>query len=207
MKLGKSEQGFSLIEVTVALGVMTVIVGIVFTLFNRVQQTYRYEEAYADAARNGRFAVSRLEEIIRSAGTNPTGRTSVNWLTFVDFGGGDSSSSLHLKSDLNGDGATTSTLTSDADVIIASEDVVLQLNTTAKTIEMVDNNGALVSGQHPAVPIAENIQSLTFSDPDTVNHSRKEVDITLTAIPAGIATSDTLFRQVTFTAIIRLRNR
>jgi prepilin-type N-terminal cleavage/methylation domain-containing protein len=207
MKLKKSEQGFSLIEVTVALGVMTVVVGIVFMLFNRVQTTYRYEEAYADAARNGRFAVSRLEEIIRSAGTNPTGRTSVNWLTFVDFGGGDYSSSLHMKSDLNGDGATTSTLTSDADVIIASEDVVLRLNSTANTIEMVDNNGPLVSGQHPAVPIAENIQSLTFSDPDTVNHSRKEVDISLTAIPAGIATSDALFRQVTFTATIRLRNR
>jgi prepilin-type N-terminal cleavage/methylation domain-containing protein len=206
MKPKKSEQGFSLIEVTVALGVMTVIVGIVFTLFNRVQQNYRYEEAYADAARNGRFAVSRLEEIIRSAGTNPTGRTSVNWLTFVDFGGGDSSSSLHLKSDLNGDGATTSTLTSDADVIVASEDVVLRLNSTANTIEMVDNNPPNAP-QHPAVPIAENIQSLTFSDPDTVNHSRKEVDITLTAIPAGIATSDTLFRQVTFTANIRLRNR
>ncbi len=207
MKLGKSEQGFSLIEVTMALGVMTVIVGIVFMLFNRVQLTYRYEEAYADAARNGRFAVSRLEEIIRSAGTNPTGRTAVNWLTFVDFGGGDSSSSLHLMSDLNGDGATTSTLASNSDVIIASEDVVLRLNTTANTIEMVDNNDALVNGQHPAVPIAENIQSLTFSDPDTVNHSRKEVDITLTAIPAGIATSDTLFRQVTFTATIKLRNR
>jgi len=207
MKQKESEQGFSLIEVTVALGVMTVIVGIVFMLFNRVQTTYRYEEAYADAARNGRFAVSRLEEIVRSAGTNPTGRTSVNWLTFVDFGGGDSSSSLHMKSDLNGDGATTSTLTSDADVIIASEDIVLRLNSTANTIEMVDNNGPLVSGQHPAVPIAENIQSLTFSDPDTVNHSRKEVDIALTAIPAGIATSDTLFRQVTFTATIRLRNR
>lgn len=207
MKLQKSEQGFSLIEATVTMGVMTVIIGLVFMLFNRVQLTYRYEEAYADAARNGRFAVSRLEEIIRSAGTNPTGRTAVNWLTFVDFGGGDSSASLHLKSDLNGDGATTSTLTSDSDVIVASEDVVLRLNPTAKTIELVDNNGVLVNGQHTPVPIAENIQSLTFSDPDTVNHSRKEVDITLTAIPAGIATGDTLFRQVVFTATIKLRNR
>src|SRR5712691_592768 len=96
MKSPNREQGFSLVEVTVALAVMTTIMGVAFMLLNGFQQTYQREEAYADAARNARFAVARLEEIIRSAGTNPTGNTAVNWLTFVDFGGGNSSSSLHL---------------------------------------------------------------------------------------------------------------
>src|SRR6266705_4203272 len=140
MKLASSEKGFSLIEVTIGLGVMTTIMGIEFMLLNGFQLSYQREEAYADAARNARFAVSRLEEIVRSAGTNPTGKTAVNWLTFVDFGGGNSSSSLHLISDLNGDGATTSTIAANTDVIITSENVTLSLDTATNTIVMVDNN-------------------------------------------------------------------
>lgn|SRR5689334_13379264 len=200
----KTKQGgFSLLEVTVALAIITVILGIAFSVLNRFQKNYRYEMGYVDAQRNGRFAVSRLSEIIRSAGTNPTGKTAVNWLTFVDFGGSNSSSTLTLKSDLDGDGATTSTLTSSTDVIIASENVTLRLNSTSNTIEMVDNN--LASGTpRQIVPIAENIRSVTFSDPDG---TRRQVDVTLLAIPSGIPTSDPQYREVQFTTSIRLRNR
>lgn len=203
MKSAVNEKGFSLIEVMIAVGIITIVMGVAFTLFNRFQQTYQVEEGYTDAARNGRFAISRLEEIIRSAGTNPTGRTAVNWLTFVDFGGNNPSTSLHLLSDLNGDGATTSTLTSDADVIIVSENVTLQLNTSTNKIEMVDNNQPTSSSRR-TVPIAENIRSLTFTDPDG---SRKEVDISLVAVPNGIPASDRRYREVRFTSNIRLRNR
>jgi len=203
MKSPNREQGFSLVEVTVALGVMTTIMGVAFMLLNGFQQTYQREEAYADAARNARFAVARLEEIVRSAGTNPTGKTAVNWLTFVDFGGGNTGSSLHLISDLNGDGATTSTITADSDVIITSENVTLQLDTTTNTIVMVDNNQA-VSSTRRTVPIAENIRSLTFTDTDG---SRREVDVDLVAVPSGVATTDSKYREVHFTANIYLRNR
>lgn len=200
----KTKQGgFSLLEVTIALAIITVILGIAFTVLNRFQRNYRYEMGYVDAQRNGRFAIARLSEIIRSAGTNPTGKTAVNWLTFVDFGGGNSSSTLTLKSDLDGDGATTSTLTSSADVIIASENVTLRLNTSTSTVEMVDNN--LASGSpRQILPIAENIRSITFSDPDG---TRRQVDVTLLAIPSGIPTSDPQYREVEFTTSIRLRNR
>ena len=71
MVLAANQKGFSLTEVTIALGVMTVILGVAFTLLSRFQASYRYEEGYVDAARNGRFAITRLNEIIRSAGTNP----------------------------------------------------------------------------------------------------------------------------------------
>jgi|GraSoiStandDraft_46_1057282.scaffolds.fasta_scaffold43568_3 prepilin-type N-terminal cleavage/methylation domain-containing protein len=198
-----SENGFSLIEVTVALTIITLILGVAFSVLSRFQVNYRYELGYVDAQRNGRFAIARLSEIIRSAGTNPTGKTAVNWLTFVDFGGGSSSSTLTLKSDLDGDGATTSTLTSDADVIIASENVTLRLNTSTNTVEMVDNNQPTTSPRR-VVPIAENIRSVTFSDPDG---TRREIDVTLSAVAAGIPTSDPQYREVEFTTTIRLRNR
>ena len=198
-----NQKGFSLIEVTITLGILTLIMGIAFTLFNSFQKAYQTEVSYVDAARNGRFAVARLEEIIRSAGTNPTGRTAVNWLTFVDFGSGNSSSSLHLLSDLNGDGATTATLAANTDVIIVSENVTLQLNSATNTIVLVDNNQPTTSPRR-TVTIAENIRQLTFSDPDG---SRREVDIDLVAVPSGVPTSDPRYREVRFSSNIRLRNR
>ena len=205
MKLDSNEQGFSLIEVTIGLGVMTTIMGIAFMLLNGFQLSYQREEAYADAARNARFAVSRLEEIIRSANTNPTGKTAVNWLTFVDFGSvtTNSSSSLHLISDLNGDGATTSTMAANSDVIITSENVTLSLDTATNTIVMVDNNQPVGSTRR-TVPIAENIRSLTFTDPDGF---RRQVDVELRAVPSGVSTLDKRYREVHYTANIRLRNR
>ena len=203
MKSTSNEQGFSLMEITIALAVMTTVMGVAFLLLNGYQRTYQREEAYADASRNARFAVSRLEEIVRSAGTNPTGKTAVNWLTFVDFGGGDSGSSLHLISDLNGDGATTSTITSNSDVIITSENVTLQLDTATRTIVMVDNNQPVDSTRR-TVPIAENIRSLTFTDPDG---ARRQVNVDLYAAPRGVAEGDPRYREVRLTANIRLRNR
>jgi Tfp pilus assembly protein PilW len=203
MKPPSTEEGFSLIEVTITLGILTLIMGIAFTLFNGFQKSYQSEQGYVDAARNGRFAIARLEEIIRSAGTNPTGKTAVNWLTFVDFGGGNTSSSLHLLSDLNGDGATTSTLSSNADVIIVSENVTLQLNASSSVLELVDNNQPTSSSRR-TVPIAENIRQITFSDPDG---SRREVDIDLVAVPNGVPVHDPRYREVRFTSNIRLRNR
>jgi prepilin-type N-terminal cleavage/methylation domain-containing protein len=198
-----NQSGFSLLEVTIALTIITVILGIAFSVLNRFQVNYRYEMGFVDAQRNGRFATARLSEIIRSAGTNPTGKTAVNWLTFVDLGGSNPSSTLTLKSDLDGDGATSSTLQSSNDVIIASENVTLRLNTSTNTIEMVDNNLASTSDRR-VVPIAENIRSITFSDPDG---TRREVHVTLLAIPSGIPTSDPQYREVEFTTTIRLRNR
>jgi prepilin-type N-terminal cleavage/methylation domain-containing protein len=203
MKSQNREQGFSLLEVTIALSVMTTVMGMAFMLLNGFQQTYQREEAYADAARNARFAVARLEEIVRSAGTNPTGKTAVNWLTFVDFGGGNTGSSLHLISDLNGDALTNSTIAADSDVIITSENVTLQRDTASNTIVMVDNNQAVGSTRR-TVAIAENIRSLTFTDPDG---SRRQVSVDLIAVPSGIAATDRRYREVHYTATIRLRNR
>jgi len=203
MQQENNESGFSLLELMIALTIITIILGVAFGALSRLQVNYRYELGYVDAQRNGRFAIARLNEIIRSAGTNPTGKTAVNWLTFVDFGGSNSSARLTLKSDLDGDGATSSTLASNADVIIASENVTLQLNTTNNTIEMVDNNQPTGSPRR-ILPIAENVRSVTFSDPDG---TRREVDITLLAVPSGMATNDPQYREVKFTSTIRLRNR
>src|SRR5215470_5602272 len=98
------ESGFSLLELTVAMGVLTVVMGAAVMLLNNFQTASRTAEIYAEAERNGRFANSRLAEIIRSAGCNPSSLTSVNNATFITFPGGNGGSSIELKSDLDGDG-------------------------------------------------------------------------------------------------------
>src|SRR5215470_7765038 len=138
MRQSDSESGFSLLELTVALGVLTVVMGAAVMLLNNFQKASRASEIYAEAERNGRFAVSRLNEIIRSAGCNPTSLTSVNNSAFLTFPSG--SSSVRLLSDLDGDGAFNSSVSSNSDVIVTSEDVTLQLS--GNSLQLVDNTPA-----------------------------------------------------------------
>lgn len=210
MDTRKDEGGFTLIEIVVSLAILTIVMGVAFMLLNRFQQSYRYEDAYADAQRNGRFAISRLNEIIRTAGTNPTGDMIVNGWRFVEFGsagnfptGGTDSKgdSLRLKSDLNGDRQAVSTITSDSDVIVTSESVVIKFEAANRRIVMMDLN---MTGANSVTPLADNISSLTFSDPDG---SRRELLVELVATTSGIAVSDPMYREVKYSSTIRLRNR
>ena len=206
----EQESGFSLLEITVALMVLTVVMGIAFMLLNRFQQSYRYEEIYADAQRNARFAVARLNEIIRSAGTNPTANTTVNPFNFITLlaptttsGTAVTSSSIQLRSDLNGDTLNTTTVSSNSDVIVTSENLTLRLDAANSRIVMDDNTVV------PAVSItiAENIRNVTFTDPNGASNTNKAIQVRLTAIPSGIPVGDPRYREVNYNATIRLRNR
>ena len=206
----KHESGFSLMELVISLMVLTVVMGIAFLLLNRFQQTYRYEEAYADAQRNARFAVARLNEIIRSAGTNPTANTTVNPTNFVSLlaptttsGTAVSSSSIQLRSDLNGDTFNNTTISSNSDVIVTSENLTLRLDAANSRIVMDDNT----AGGSTNVTIAENIRRVTFTDPNGASNTNKAIQVQLVAIPSGISAGDPRYREVSYSATIRLRNR
>jgi len=210
MKLPQNERGFSLVEMTVALAILTVVMGVAFMLLNRFQQSYRYEEAYADAQRNARFGIARLNEIIRSAGTNPTAKTSVNPTNFVSLlaptttsGTAVSSSSIQLRSDLNGDALNTTTISANSDVIVTSENVTLRLDQANRRIIMDDNTVV----PPLSVPIADNIRSITFTDPNGASNTNKSIQVQLIAVPSGIPDGDPRYREVSYTATIRLRNR
>ena len=210
MEKSSNESGFSLMEVMIALMMLTIILGVAFLLLNGFQRTYRYEEAYADAQRNARFAVARLNEIIRSAGTNPTATTSVNPTNFavllpptVTAGTAVTSSSIQLRSDLNGDQLNTTTVSANSDVIVTSENVTLRLDAANRRIIMDDNTVNPVT----SVPIADNIRSISFTDLNGASNTNKAIQVQLIAIPSGIPDNDPRFREVSYTTIIRLRNR
>ena len=206
----KHEAGFSLMELIISLMVLTVVMGIAFMLLNRFQQAYRYEEAYADAQRNARFAVARLNEIIRSAGTNPTANTTVNPFNFITLlaptttsGTAVTSSSIQLRSDLNGDTLNTTTVSSNSDVIVTSENLTLRLDAANSRIVMDDNTVV----PPVSITIAENIRNVTFTDPNGASNTNKAIQVRLTAIPSGIPIGDPRYREVNYNATIRLRNR
>lgn len=210
MRTVNRERGFSLLEITLALLILTLVMGIVFSLLTRFQQSYRYEEAYADAQRNARFAVARLNEIIRSAGTNPTANVAVNPTNFAVLlppttvsGSSVSSSSIQLRSDLDGDSLNVTAVSSNSDVIVTSEDVTLRLDTANNRIVMDDNTASPTI----TVPLADNIRSLTFTDPNGAANTNKAIIVQLVAIPAGIMQGDPRYREVNYTTTIRLRNR
>lgn len=205
-----NESGFSLMELTVALMVLTIVMGVAFAMLNRFQQTYRYEEAYGDAQRNARFAITRLNEVIRSAGTNPTANSTVNQTNFVVLlpptatsGTAISSSSIQLRSDLDGDALNATTVSANTDVIVTSENVTLRLDAANRRIMMDDNTASPIT----SIPIADNISSLTFTDPNGANYTNKAIRVDLVAVPSGIMRGDPRYREVNYTAVIRLRNR
>ncbi|MEW6129474.1 MAG: prepilin-type N-terminal cleavage/methylation domain-containing protein [Acidobacteriota bacterium] len=209
MKAINQQSGFSLLELVIGLMLITVVTGISISLLNRFQSSYRYEEAYADAQRNARFALSRLNEIIRSAGTNPTGKMTVNESDFavlqspVVSGNSSTASSIRLKSDLNGDTQNTANIAANSDVIVTSEDVTLRLDAVNRRIIMDDNTVSPAQ----SIPIADNIISLSFTDPNGSTRTNKTIIVNLVAIPNGITQGDKRYREVAYSGAIRLRNR
>jgi prepilin-type N-terminal cleavage/methylation domain-containing protein len=210
MNTQNSQSGFSLMELVVVLMVMTVVMGMAFSLLNSFQQTYRYEEAYADAQRNARFAVARLNEVIRSAGTNPRAITTVNPTNFAVMigpttksGTALSASSIQLRSDLDGDTLNSTRVSSNSDVIVTSENISLRLDSTTNQLIMDDNTVS----PPVSIPIADHIRQIKFTDPNGSSNTNKVIIVEIIAIPGSIPAGDPRYREVTYTAAIRLRNR
>lgn len=209
MKQTNDERGFSLVEIIISIMMLTIVMGAAFSLLHTFQSSYKYEEAHADAQRNGRFALARLNEIIRSAGTNPTANITVNPTNFAVLqspttsGTAQTATAIRLKSDLDGDGVNTTNVSANTDVIVTAEDLILRLNTTTRQI-MLDN---YTTSPVTSTPIADGIASLSFTDPNGTSNTNKTIIVTLVAVPIGIAQGDSHYREVSYSAAIRLRNR
>jgi hypothetical protein len=83
-------------------------------------------------------------------------------------------------------------------VIVTSENVTLQLN--GNSLQLTDNTVTPATG----LTIAEDIRSVTFTDPDGTGRS---VVANLTAMPTGVRWGDQNYVEVQLTSNIRLRNR
>lgn len=201
-KQRSQEAGFSVIELLISVGMMTLIMGATLNLLFSSQRIYSREQTTADAQENARFAISRLSEIIRGAGNNPASIQTFNPLTSTSVTNngtavapGTSGNRVTIFADYNGNGTFNDNISS-SDNIISSENMTLRLNGT--TIEAVDNTpGGVIS------PLAQDIQSVTFTEAI----DRRSITITLTARSSRATPGDTNYHTVTMSSSVRLRNR
>jgi Tfp pilus assembly protein PilW len=196
------QAGYSVIELLLVVGVMTLIMGATIGVLFNSQRVYQGEQVTADAQENARFTIARLSEIIRGAGNNPASIQTFNPLTSTAVSNngtpvspGTTGNQITIFADYNGNGTFNDNIAA-SDNIISSENVTLRLNGT--TIEVVDNTPGGVTS-----PIAQDIQSVSFAEAV----DRRSITITATARSARAVPGDPNFRTVTVSSRVRLRNR
>ena len=75
-------QGFSLVELLVAMGITAVVMAAVFKIYTTQQDSYVLQEQVAEMQQNGRTAKYVMIKEIRMAGYNPTRKLNVgNFVT------------------------------------------------------------------------------------------------------------------------------
>jgi len=212
-----ADAGFSLLELVVVVGVLTIVMGAAFTLMARSQESFDRNQTMAEAHQNADFAVVRVAEILRGAGSNPTGNSTVNSLPFVsnlEVGSTTVNTSVvRVRSDLDCNGATASRVSGfgDSYYIVTSEDVTIKFYATATTVGstsvpanslcIIDNTAGTDSG----VPIvlASNITAFQC----TVPTDKRKLEVSITGGPSkAMPTTDPRYVTFTRTKQIRMRN-
>lgn len=136
-----NEEGFTITELIIAMGMSLVVMGAIYSLFQTQQKSYVHQERVATVQQNLRAAMFMMEREIRMAGCNPTG-TITPAPGIVTAG----ANTIQVTMDI-----TDTAGTGDPDGVINNdrEDVTYDLNGTD-----LRRNGQVV---------AEYISSLTFT--------------------------------------------
>lgn len=207
----RTEAGFTLLELLMAMTISTAIMGSIVVVTGQFQQSYYRQIEGASVQHEARFAIDQIVRDLKIAGNNPlTISTSAcpssgNVFRAVrrDPNADNVQNDIRIHSDLNGNkllGGQSGSCNE------AGEDVTIQLNTTDRVIQRRDNNT-----QMAAVNITDSvITGLSFA---YLNASRATttsdaavsfIQITVTATtPTGIGQA----RSYTETAEVRVRTR
>jgi hypothetical protein len=81
---GRSDQGFSLMEVLISLAITMIVMASVFMLLDQSQNTFRREPEIADMTANARAGLNRISQDLTIAGFNTPANMAIMW----DDGGG-----------------------------------------------------------------------------------------------------------------------
>lgn len=149
----RDPDGFSMVELLVTIAILTTFVAAIAPLMEGGHRSFSTERAIADALDDARFAMGRIAELVRGAGSNPRRVRPLVPVT-IDPGG----TTVRLLSDFNGDGDLLDSPfgTDGIASLPAPEDVTLSLVGT--TVMMQDNTPAAGG----LVPVAEDVVSLAF---------------------------------------------
>ncbi|MFH7320902.1 prepilin-type N-terminal cleavage/methylation domain-containing protein [Desulfurivibrio sp. D14AmB] len=142
------QQGFTLVEVMIALLIGGVVMAAVMTTFRVQHNTYLAQDQVVEMQQNLRVAMDMLSREIRSAGFDPTGESGAG---IVDA----DENQLRFTRDLDASGGTyispTDTFENDP-----SERISYQLNVNPPSLGRTTGNGVVPQ------PVADNIVALEF---------------------------------------------
>ncbi len=196
---GMNDQGFSLIELMIAMTIMLVVMGAIYTTFQAQTRSWVAQQEIANMQQNLRAGMYYLERAIRMAGYDPKNSRAFGFVS-------------NLPAPYESNGATTDdddiafTIDNDEDRTVdinSNELVAFRRNPTNNDLETldVDSGGGWVA-------VAENISSLQFTylnDQNVVTTNPlniRVVQITMTAQSSRASVTSTR----TITSRVRCRN-
>lgn len=159
--LRENNNGFSLLELLIALAVASILISVITVTFNTQKESYSIQAQITEMIQTSRAAMDLMTREIRMAGYDPAGGDFNGLLTDSD--------GLHIFSDLNGDGDTDD---ENETIIYSHEETALRIDReTGGNIQ----------------PLAEDIQSFDYTcykddgSETIVADEIRQVQITLTA--------------------------
>ena len=161
------EQGFTLVELLIAMAIALVVIGSISSAFISQRKTFAAQEQVAEMIQSARAAMDIISRELKMGGYDPTGAGLVG----VPY----SASQLQVVADLNGDGETDGTVSNDD----TNEEITYTYDGANLQIDRNTGGGAQ--------PLAENIQSFTFEYYDaggavtTTSADVRQIEITVIA--------------------------
>ena len=219
MRRSAQQSGFSLLELIVSVGLLTLVMAMAFQLMVRSQVSFDANQMLTEAHANADFAVNRVAAVVRGAGANPSSAPNINALAYLE---NPDARSVRIRSDYNGDEAVDDRLgdpsTAGGNYLVGSEDITLKWFETAQnyngvdvpaySLTLIDNTpdppGAPVPLHNVPVVIASNIRGFSCTPAGT---PVRYADVTITGGPSRpMPRSDPRYREFTRTIRIRLRS-
>lgn len=185
----RDQNGFTLVELMVSMGIGMVILAAVTTTFMSQTRIYNAQEQINEMQQNARGALDILSRELKMAGYKPNGG-GFNGVTY-------STTQLRVQADLNSDGAISTSSTANEQITYAFDNANEQITRAV--------------GSGSAQILAEHISAFTFNYLDsagaatTVSANIRQVSITITAKtakPDPNFTSNGGYRTYTMSATI-----
>ncbi len=187
-RIGSSAKGFTVIEILMALAIMSIAFGTIYKSFQHINRSYTTENVKANVQQGARISVEFMVHDIRLAGLDPLGSAGAGIANDVPL---PTSSEIRIRSDVNYDGQ-----------IVDSDPFEL--------IEYKLVGNKLRQKNHiDEVTMLENVTALNFTfldaddNPTTTNNEIRSVVISLT-MEKPVGPSRTVSR--TYTTKVRCRN-
>ena len=166
-----NNNGFTLIEILVALALTGIVMGAIYSAYHSQQKTYIIQESVAEMQQNLRAAMYLMTREIRMAGYDPRGTASAG-ITYI------SSQSVRITKDENGNGA----------IDAQDENVTYSLN--SNNLQRVTTDGVTTLGPFNFAGNIETIDFVCLDEDDNVTTTASDIRSVQITIVARTGRSD-----------------